>query len=273
MRPYFSSDHIRRLALLSLVQLWACKGCVSPTSQVRQPRQGNKTIKTFREAKRQLKAVYRDHRLTLYCDCPFDGELNIELQACAYNPKQPSKRAFRVEWEHVVPARDLGQTSRAWQQGHPTCYRSNGRAYKGRRCAKKVDQEFRRMFSDMHNLFPSVGAINNTRGSRAMGEIEGEERLFGQCDFERNKTHVEPRLQIKGEIARTYLYMNASYPEARILSPETEEQFNQWSRQDPPDAWECLRTKRIKKIQGNANSFVEALCSASQGTLPTESKE
>lgn len=40
------------------------------------------------------------------------------------------------------------------------------------------------MQADMQNLFPSVGEINEDRPNFKCGEIDGEERKYGQCDFE-----------------------------------------------------------------------------------------
>ena len=93
-----------------------------------------------------------------------------------------------------------------------------------------------------------------------MGEVEGEQRRFGQCDFEIGQKRVEPTEQVRGEIARTYLYMHQSYPRAQILSDEEIKQYEHWALQDPPDTWECQRAQRIKLVQGNANPIVEDAC-------------
>ncbi|MEE2901861.1 MAG: endonuclease [Myxococcota bacterium] len=220
----------------------------------------NSRIQSFSQAKRMMKAIYRNHRKTLYCGCPFDSELNIELSKCAFQPEKPSKRIRRVEWEHVVPASILGRTSSAWKNGDPRCINSKGKAYRGRRCAKKVDPRARRMLSDLHNLFPAVGQLNNIRGNKPFGLLDGEVRAFGTCDFEIAFGRVEPATEIRGEIARTYLYMNAAYPNAFVMSDKQTGLFRRWSAADPPDAWECERERKISQIQGNSNPFTRAQC-------------
>jgi deoxyribonuclease I len=222
---------------------------------------GNQKFHSFRKAKIALKQIYLDHRKTIYCGCAFDEHLTIDLKSCSYHPAKPTKRAKRVEWEHIVPAKILGKVSHAWQHGDKRCLSRKGRRYKGRRCAKKIDPEYRRLSSDLYNLFPAVGALNNARGSYPMADIEGEPRKFGDCDFEIEGRRVEPSPFVRGEIARTYLYMNATYPEAGILDAKAQTRFEVWSRQDPPDEWECLRAQRIERIQGNANEFVQQACS------------
>ena len=36
--------------------------------------------------------------------------------------------------------------------------------------------------------------------------------------------------------------------------------LNRWDRQNPVDAWECERAKRIETIQGSENLVVKAAC-------------
>jgi len=237
--------------------VWSCNACISPPKDLGR---GNVRIQSFRAAKKLMKEVYRDHRQTLYCNCSFDESMNIIVDRCDFRAIKPSKRADRVEWEHVVPAKVLGQTSSAWKQGHKRCITSQGKPYKGRRCANRVDNSYRRKAADLYNLFPAVGAINNARGSLQMAEIPGEPRAFGACDFEISGGQVEPNPAVRGEIARTYLYFDDAYPSLKILNSKSRAQYETWSNLDPPDAWECLRASRIHQIQGNSNRFVQDAC-------------
>jgi endonuclease I len=45
-----------------------------------------------------------------------------------------------------------------------------------------------------------------------MEMILGEKREFGDCDVEIENKKVEPRPEIRGDIARTYRYMDKAYP-------------------------------------------------------------
>jgi len=255
-------SRLPRLNVLILaMSIWNCGGCSHRPSRTSV---GNQRITTFREAKRIMKRIYADHRRTLYCDCAFNQKMDIIAEQCQIRVKTPSKRATRVEWEHVVPARVLGKNSAAWQRGSKRCITRAGKSYKGRRCAKRVDEQFRRRAADLYNLFPAVGAINNARSSFAMAEIDGENRKFGLCDFEVFEKQVEPRPNVRGEIARTYLYFDESYPDLKILNAQSRAQFTRWSRNDSVDAWECERSARIRQIQGNSNRFVEEACKAKE---------
>ena len=93
-----------------------------------------------------------------------------------------------------------------------------------------------------------------------MAIIKGEKREFGKCDVEIKSRKVEPREEIRGEIARTYLYMDSVYPGRGIISNKNRKLFDTWNKSDPVDKWECERAKRIEKIQGNRNEVVMRDC-------------
>jgi deoxyribonuclease-1 len=116
------------------------------------------------------------------------------------------------------------------------------------------------MEADMHNLVPAVGEINGLRSNYSFAMIPGEPRRFGQCDMEIENRKAEPPENVRGNIARIYKYMEAAYPGRGIISRKNRKLFESWDRKDPVDAWECLREKRIAKIQGNRNFFVADLC-------------
>jgi len=116
------------------------------------------------------------------------------------------------------------------------------------------------MQADMHNLFPAIGEVNGRRSNYSMAIIPGEKREFGKCDVEIEKKKVEPRAEIRGEIARTYFYMDSAYPDHGIISKKNRKLFEAWNNADPVDAWECDRATRIEKIQGNPNLIVKASC-------------
>ncbi len=90
--------------------------------------------------------------------------------------------------------------------------------------------------------------------------IEDEKREFGKCDVEIKRRRVEPREEVRGEIARTYMYMDSVYPGKGIISKKNRSMFEEWNRSDPVDEWECERAKKIEKIQGNRNEVVMGNC-------------
>ena len=71
---------------------------------------------------------------------------------------------------------------------------------------------------------------------------------------------VEPTEEIRGEIARTYLYMDSVYPDRGIISKKNWKLFEAWHKSDPVDEWECERARKIERIRGNRNDVVIGNC-------------
>jgi len=72
--------------------------------------------------------------------------------------------------------------------------------------------KYRYMQSDMFNLYPAIGEINGLRSNYRFDMVAGEDRDFGPCDFEIEGRVAEPPEHVRGDIARTYQYMDAAYP-------------------------------------------------------------
>lgn len=220
--------------------------------------EGNTSIESFSKAKKLLlKSVYFDHRKTFYCDCPF----NLKKQIIPSNNFSPAtkhfKRSKKIEWEHVVPAHAFGQSFFEWKSGDPQCINKNGKAFKGRKCTEKVNKQFRYMQADIYNLVPANGQINALRSNYSFAMIPGENRIFGNCDFEIENRKAEPKPDIRGDIARIYFYMNEMYPNRGIISKKNIKLFQSWDKIDPVDEWERIRAKRIEALQGNTNPFIK----------------
>ena len=224
---------------------------------------GNTTNDSFNKSKKLLERVIykeQEHRIDIYCGCKYDEKKEVDFTSCGYRPERDNKRAHRIEWEHVVPAEAFGQSFREWREGHPDCVDSKGRSFKGRKCAEKVNHEFRRMQADMYNLYPAVGEVNGLRSNYSMAMIPGNHYRFGECKTKIEDSKIEPRPEVRGEIARTYFYMDRAYPGHGIISNKNEKLFQAWDKSDPVNEWECERSRRIARIQGNVNMFVEQAC-------------
>lgn len=121
--------------------------------------ESNTTIDSFNKAKKLLESnVYHDHRITLYCGASFDDKKKI-TPPLGFTTTKHVKRSMKIEWEHVVPAENFGRTFEEWREGNKVCVDSKGKSFKGRKCAEKVNTEYRYMQADMHNLFPAIGQI------------------------------------------------------------------------------------------------------------------
>jgi deoxyribonuclease-1 len=224
----------------------------------------------FDEAKRELGRIYgaAGQHLDLYCGCTFAVEpghgMRVDLAGCGYVPARDAARAERIEWEHAVPAAAFGHTFSEWREGHPKCVDSKGKKFHGRKCARIASAEFARIEADLHNLFPVVGEVNGLRGDLPMGVLgltssstgQTSTFRFGGCQSAIERGVFMPRREVRGDLARAYKYMDRSYPERGLIDDVHRAMFDTWDTEDPPDAWERERNKKIAARQGNPNAFI-----------------
>lgn len=215
-----------------------------------------RTLGTFDTAKRAAAKIYEGHRATFYCNCDYSEKGTIDGERCGYKPRIPNLRAKRLEWEHVVPAHAFGGTRTCWAT--KMCLDKKGKRYGGRECCEKQDADFRAMEADLQNLVPEIGELNQDRSNFRYGDVEGEERRFGSCDFEvdRRAEVVEIDPSLRGDVARIYLYMYHAYPGRLELRPEDIDRFEKWHEEDPPNPWEIERNERIRRLQGAGNPLI-----------------
>ena len=116
------------------------------------------------------------------------------------------------------------------------------------------------MESDLHNLVPAIGEINEGRSNFKFGLIDNEERIYGQCDAEVNfkKKIFEPASKIRGDIARTYFYFEEQY--GLKISKRQKQLYGAWDKLDPVDTAECKIHDEKTKVQGNENAFIASQC-------------
>jgi deoxyribonuclease-1 len=230
-----------------------------PTTTKTPPGNLPNTSSTFTAAKKVLyEQIYHDHRTTFYCGCAYSPDRKIDLASCGLTALADKPRAERIEAEHLFPAAQFGNFRPCWRSpgDFPACVKGSGKTVSGRECCQKVDPVFEAAHNDLFNLVPAVGEVNGRRSDFNWGMIPGEKREFGGCNFEVDSSirRVEPSENIMGDIARTMFYMADTY--GFNLSDQDRQLFTAWSRQDPPDAWEIERTRRIAAIQGKDNKFV-----------------
>lgn len=220
---------------------------------------GNESIESFSKAKKLMqKNVYHDHRETIYCGAEFDVHKNV-IPPAGFTTTKYKKRAKRIEWEHVVPAENFGRTFNEFRDGHPSCVNKKGKSFKGRKCATKMNKEYRLMQADMYNLFPAIGAVNAMRSNYNFVAQAGGGSDFGSCDMKIDNRKAEPPVEARGRIARTYLYMDATY-ERYNMSKSQRQLMNAWDRMYPVSDWECVRAKRIEVLQKSNNRVITERC-------------
>jgi deoxyribonuclease I len=168
--------------------------------------------------------VYANGGETLYCGRRFG-----------------SHKDRSINIEHVFPM--------SWSLKRFSC--------RDREQCRRISPQFNKVESDMHNLYPAIGEINQARSSYAFSMIDGERRQFGKCDFEIDPDNhrAEPRPASRGNIARAMFYMHDRY--GLTIFKRQGEMLKQWHREDPPDAEERRRNNIIEKIQGSRNRFID----------------
>ncbi len=222
---------------------------------------GNQSIESFSTAKRLLlQQVYAtsESRRTLYCQARFDENKQVQLPSGFASSKYLNRLA-RYETEHVVPAENFGRSFKVWREGHSNCVNSKGKAYKGRRCAEKTSAEYRLMQADMYNLYPAIGAVNAARSNYNFTMLSKAESDFGSCDMRIEKRKVQPPTTARGTIARSYLYMEATYPRFSMSSSQRK-LMQAWDKQYPVTPAECQRADIIQRVQNSRNMILTTRC-------------
>jgi deoxyribonuclease-1 len=222
----------------------------------------NQEIDSFSKAKRLLEQhVYHNHRVTLYCGAEFDSQKNV-ITPKGFTTTKYLKRAKKVEFEHAVATENFGRTFIEWRDGHKECVNSKGESFKGRRCAEKVNLEYRFMQADMFNLYPAIGAVNALRSNYNFAMLPTAKSDFGSCEMKIDNRKAEPPESARGTIARTYLYMEGTYKRYN-MSASQRQLMNAWDKMYPVTNWECIRATKISRLQKSVNNVVKSRCEAS----------
>lgn len=126
-----------------------------------------------------------------------------------------------------------------------------------RQACRRKSKRFNEIESDMHNMYPARKDLNRERGSYPFRELRGERHVERGCDLEidHRARAVEPRPAARGDIARAMLYVADRYD--MTIFERQRRMLLRWHREDPPDAAERRRNRRIADTQGNANSWIE----------------
>jgi deoxyribonuclease-1 len=221
----------------------------------------NQEIQSFSKAKKTLeKQVYNNHRTSLYCGAIFDAKKKVTAPK-GFTTTKYVKRSKRIEWEHVVPAENFGRTFIEWRDGNKLCINNKGKAFKGRKCAEKINAEYRYMQADMFNLYPAIGAVNALRSNYNFTMLPDVKSDFGSCVMKIDNRKSEPPERARGQVSRTYLYMEDAY-KRYSMSKQQRQQMGAWDKMYPIDGWECARAKKITILQKSHNYVVESRCKA-----------
>ena len=216
--------------------------------------------RNFNDSKKLMyNDVYRagEGHKTIYCGCDVEhhGKRVLpNLKSCDYKVRKENNRfrAERIEAEHIVPASLIGLQNK--------CMIENKSMKSKRNYCEKNDPNFRKAYVDLHNLVPAIGEVNLDRSNYPFKEIRTNDVNYGsQCNMSisfKDRQAMPPKAA-KGEVARAYLYMSDRY-DIR-LSKNDRRTYEIWHKQNPPTKWEIEKNKRVKKIQGNSNPYIQNL--------------
>lgn len=209
--------------------------------------------KTFEHAKKIAQSIFSAHQQTLYCQCNYDKSKDISLSSCQMESAESHTRAHRVEWEHIVPASMLATGHACWTED--ICVSRTGKKYHGRKCCEKIDDVFKIAESELYNLWPANGLINQLRENYHYAELPFTDYSYG-CRFiiDRVNHQVEPSDEAKGTVARASLYI--FHKNHLKLTKERETLFLRWDMLYPPSQWEIEWAKKVAEIEGYDNPYI-----------------
>lgn len=106
------------------------------------------------------------------------------------------------------------------------------------------------MQADIFNLYPAIGAVNALRSNYNFTMLPTVKSDFGSCSMKIDNHKAEPPKIARGQIARTYLYMDDAYKRYSMSK----------SQRQLMGAWECTRAKKITNLQKSDNDVVKSRC-------------
>lgn len=120
--------------------------------------------------------------------------------------------------------------------------------------------------NDLHHLLPTDREVNSTRGAYYFGEVSESKTPLkchgvlmgqgvGQNYNSKDDSFFEPPSSIKGDIARSLMYMSVKY---EMFITDAEESFiRKWHKEDPVDSFERRKNNIIHNHQGTRNPFID----------------
>lgn len=132
------------------------------------------------------------------------------------------------------------------------------------------------MNTDLFHIFPVDQYVNNKRSNYPYGEVDSpvwtslnNGKLGPSVTTGYSGTVFEPRDEYKGDLARTYFYMETRYYSEDItwpgsamaagsqLLPWAQDLLMQWAQLDPVSQKEIERNEAVYALQHNRNPFID----------------
>lgn len=209
------------------------------------------------QAKNVLKMVYLDYKKTFLngCDYSYDphscmDKSMVDTRSCSVDEVNET-----MKWMQVVPDTFYGRHKSCMIE-KPCINVFTKEAFGSPMCCRRIDKQYREMEADLFNLVPVVTSLARLQKGRTFGEVKRVTQGIG--DVKIGKRHIEPPQQVKGDVARIYLYMDERY--TLDLSPQQKALFLKWHHEDSVDAKECTLAKIFQKVQGGENPWLTRWC-------------
>jgi deoxyribonuclease-1 len=211
------------------------------------PQGGQRTYQTYDDARRVFwKKLYPEGGTELYCGVSFDGARQSGVQQS-------------LSVEHAYPADAIAETE-------PSCT--------NRTCGAARVQ---RAMADLQNLWPAFQRVNSSRSKLRYGPVPDNvpPRFADFCPrFKRSSGStavVEPRDDVKGDLARSLVYMHFVYGLPLENAVNDRQLLLQWMQLDPPDTEEMRRNAAIDQLQGTPNPLLTDAFISFNGIAPWNS--
>lgn len=184
----------------------------------------------------------------------------------------PTRWAF---WDHVAPLgtglycedsiADLrAQDRHSIEHVYPLSWMRQTLGCSGAAC--EADPAFVRFDNDLHNLWPADRSINSARGNRGYADlVPADDWRDGTCGFRSRggretgvldfEGWVEPRDEVKGQVARSLLYVHEVHG-GRLPDGQLDTALR-WHQEYPTTELECARAVVILDLQGAVNPFLD----------------
>jgi len=209
------------------------------------------------QAKNVVMMIDLDYKKSAINGCDYDYDKTscmdktiVDANSCAL-----AEDNLSIKWMQVVPDTYYGR-NRACMNEKKCVNIFTKKRFGSPMCCRRIDTEYQKMEADLFNLIPVVSTLAESQKGRIFAPVKTPLEKIGRVKIGREA--IEPPDEVKGNVARVYLYMEGRY--GLQLSKRQTALYERWSKLDPVDAKECKVGKLILKIQGAPNPYIENAC-------------
>lgn len=209
------------------------------------------------QAKNVLSMIDLDYKVTAINGCAYDYDKTscmdktiVDGSSCGLGDTNVT-----MKWMQVVPDTFYGR-NRACMNEKKCVNVFTKELFGSPMCCRRIDAQYKKMEADLFNLIPVISTLAEAQKGRIFGAVKTPLEMIGRTKI--GSEAIEPPDEVKGNVARVYLYMEGRY--GLQLSKEQKSLYEAWSSLDPVDAKECKVGKLILKIQGSHNPYIEEGC-------------